>query len=315
MDWRIKASLQKVLSLSRIGDKLNHIPVTLNKNYHYNVVRYQHYECLRKFGYISLNLSSEKCVGLEIGTGYSLISPIILYLLGFNKVITVDIDKDANFKTFQKQVPFLLKEEFVKEIANIGIYTENEIKEKLNAICSCRNLDDILKFCNIRYIAPYSLNDIENEVKYFDYISSQVVFEHIPPEFLEQLFKKFKAWLKKGSYTVHTINFIDHYANHGIFEDKSISEFNFLRFSDSYWKFWSGNSIAYTNRLCYLYYQDLFEENDIEILDFIGENYRSKKELDLQKIHKDVLQKYKSQPNLEELVKYQRGTFICKSRL
>ena len=48
MNWRIKALTQKVLSLTKIGDRLNHSLILLNKNYHLNVYKYQTYECLRK---------------------------------------------------------------------------------------------------------------------------------------------------------------------------------------------------------------------------------------------------------------------------
>ncbi|WP_109435895.1 class I SAM-dependent methyltransferase [Aquimarina sp. AU119] len=311
MDWRIKASLQKILSISRIGDKLNHIPATLHKNYHHNVVKYQFHECIRKFSYTQID-TNQKCKALEIGTGYSMISPVILYLLGFDKIITVDIDGDVSFKTFEKQVKFLNDKNSIDQISDHGSYPKEVVQEKLNTIVNCKSLDEVLEFCNIKYIAPYTLSDIENEESNFDYIYSQVVFEHIPPEFLVALFKKFKIWLKEGSYTVHTINFIDHYTNPGIFEDKKISEFNFLRFSDRYWKFWSGNSIAYTNRLSYLYYEELFESNALDIIDFIGENYRPTKVLDITQIHNDVIKKYRSKPDLNELTRYQRGTFIVK---
>ncbi|MHA7057591.1 hypothetical protein ACWGOQ_0010260 [Aquimarina sp. M1] len=311
MDWRIKATLQKMLSLSKIGDKLNHVPATLHKNYHSNVVKYQLNECLRKFNYTDLDLN-KKCKALEIGTGYSMISPIILYLLGFEKIITVDINKDVRFNTFKKQIIFLNDPVFIEQLSNHGIYTRNIIQKKIDSILNLNNLEDVLSFCNIHYIAPYTFDLIEEEEKSFDYISSQVVFEHIFPEFLESLFKKLKIWLKKDCFTVHTVNFIDHYANPGIFEDKNISEFNFLRFSDAYWKFWSGNSIAYTNRLSYLYYLDMFVENGLNVLDFIGENYRIRKELNPELIHNDVINKYVSRPESIELTKFQRGTFIVK---
>ncbi len=312
MDWRIKASLQKLLTLSRIGDKLNHIPATLNKEYHHNVVKYQFYECIRKFKSIDIDLN-QMPLALEIGTGYSIISPLVLSLLGFGKVITVDIDADVNFIAFQKELKYLNRKEFIDQISNLGIYSEDIIKAKLATIKQCKSLDKVLAFANIKYIAPYTIEEIDKEENNFDYISSQVVFEHIPPEFLELLFRKFKVWLKKDCFTVHTINFIDHFANPGIFQDKKISEFNFLRFSDKYWKFWSGNPIAYTNRLSYLYYQELFKINNLHIVNFIGENYRPSKVLETNQIHVDILKKYKSKPNLIELTKYQRGTFIVKN--
>ena len=111
---------------------------------------------------------------------------------------------------------------------------------------------------------------------------------------------------------MHTINFIDHFANLGFFQDKSISEFNFLKYSNKKWSFWSGNQIAYTNRFSYIYYLELCEKYDLQIVDFIGENYRDRKELDVSLIHSDVLDFYTKSIDLNELVKYQRGTLVLK---
>lgn len=140
-----------------------------------------------------------------------------------------------------------------------------------------------------------------------------MVLEHISPDVLNELFQKTKAWLTKGGFCIHTVNFIDHFANPGFFQDKSISEFNFLRYSDKYWSFWAGNSITYTNRLSYVYYLQLSEKYNLNVVDFIGENYRKRVELDLSFIHKDVINKYISNPEMEDLTKFQRGTFIIKT--
>lgn len=312
MNWKIKASLQKLLSLSKLGDQLNHLPVTFNKEYHRNVFLYQTHECLRKFSYASLNLRNDS-TALEIGTGYSVLSAVVLVLLGFKKVITVDVTKDLRFSTFKKQIAYIETADFMDEILSKSIYDEDQIRRMIFRIKECNSLDSLFKVLNISYIAPYSFEDIERQSTSFDYISSQVVLEHIKPEILSILFQKTKRWLKKDGFCVHTINFIDHFANPGFFQDKSISEFNFLKYSNKFWSFWSGNSIAYTNRLSHVYYLQLSEKNDLNVVDFIGENYRKRVELDLNSIHDDVLSNYISIPEKEDLVKFQRGTFVLKS--
>ncbi|WAC03768.1 hypothetical protein N7U66_10310 [Lacinutrix neustonica] len=106
MNWKVKAFLQKILSTTPLGDYLNHLPATLNRNHHYHVTLYQTHECVRKFSYCNIDLSSHK-TALEIGTGYSLVSSIILSLLGFQKIVTVDITKDIKFSTYKKQGYYL----------------------------------------------------------------------------------------------------------------------------------------------------------------------------------------------------------------
>jgi hypothetical protein len=312
MNWKIKASLQIFLSKSKIGDKLNHIPATFQKNYHNYVFWYQASECIRKFKEGKIILNKEiNSNALEIGTGYSLISPIVLFLLGFKSIVTVDITKDISFKTFKKQSKFLDSEQFLETIAAQSIFNREEIENKIILINRAQNFETLFRLTNITYIAPYKFEDIEKLSISFTYISSQVVLEHVYPKIIDEIFEKTKKWLEKDGVCVHTINFIDHFANPGIFQDKTISEFNFLKYSDKYWNFWAGNSIAYTNRLSYIYYLEMAKKHDLEIVDFKGENYRIRKELDSNLIHQDVINKYKS-IQLEELTRYQRGTLILK---
>ena len=73
-------------------------------------------------------------IALEIGTGYSLISSVVLSLLGFQKVITVDITKDIQFSTYKKQVSYLEHPEILKLISSKSVF------KGIIFIClSCRN--------------------------------------------------------------------------------------------------------------------------------------------------------------------------------
>jgi hypothetical protein len=311
MDWRVKAIIQKILSTSSLGDRLNHSPITFSANYHQNVTRYQSWECLRRFTSTPLEIDEDSTV-LEIGTGYSLISAVVLSLLGFKKVITVDITNDISFKTFKQQIQYL-DNEIANEICQRSKFSKQKIIDIITKIKSQPNLFSVFQILNIKYIAPYRFDDIDKLSIRFDYITSQVVLEHVPPDILNILFHKTKNWLKKDGYAVHTINFIDHFANPGFFQDKTISEFNFLRYSDKYWSFWAGNSIAYTNRLSHLYYLELCEQHRFAHFDFVGENYRKRVELNVDFIHADILKKYNTIPLKSDLVKYQRGTLLLKA--
>lgn len=311
MNWRIKALTQKVLSLTKIGDRLNHSSVLLNKNYHLNVYKYQTYECLRKINDCNIIIKKDS-KALEIGTGYTLLPSICLSLLGFETIITVDITKDLRYSSFKKQIKHLELSSLPEGFISKSIFSEEEITERIKMIKGAKSLKDIFNFLNIQYIAPYEFSDIENKCSAFDYITSQVVLEHIPPFKLNSLFNYTNKWLLPEGFAVHCINFIDHFANPGFFQDKSISEFNFLKYSDRFWAFWAGNSIAYTNRLSYLYYIELASKHSLTVINFKGHNYRKRIELNTDLIHNDILKKYQNNYNLEELTKYQRGTLILK---
>jgi hypothetical protein len=61
-----------------------------------------------------------------------------------------------------------------------------------------------------------------------------------------------------------------------------------------------------------LYYLKLCEKYTIDIVDFIGENYRDRVELNPSLIHEDIIKKYHEGPDRELLTKFQRGTLILK---
>lgn len=311
MHWKIKALIQKLLAPSAIGDQLNHLPAQLGKNYHKNVVTYQTYETIRKFNYANLNLSTAK-TALEIGTGYSLISPIILSLIGFRKIITTDITKDAKIGHFKKQISYISSTQILSSIIENSIYSKDEILNKIDKLRQCKSIAQATSLLNIKYLAPYSFNDTLIANSPIDYICSQVVLEHMSPQSLNELFRFTEDKLTGNNYCVHTINFIDHFTNPGFLADKTISAFNFLKYSNRKWKFWADNRIAYTNRLSHIYYYELCEKYNLEIIDFIGENYKESIKLKPEEIHRDILNKYASNPDPVDLMKFQRGTFVIR---
>lgn len=313
MHWKIKAALQKLLALSKTGDKLNHYATLLKKDYHKNTTIYQALECIRKYRNTNNKIKVHN-TALEIGTGYSLISAFVLHVLGFQKVITVDITNDIRFSTLKKQLVYLKQPELIKDIEALSFYSVEEINNQITIGLNATDLDDFCSKFNITYVAPYTFDDLTEASQTYDYICSQVVLEHMNPKNLEDLFNFSKKNLKKDGFSVHTINFIDHFANPGMFEDTSISEFNFLKYSDKTWDFWAGNSIAYTNRLSYIYYINLCEKHHLKVKGFKGENYREKLKLDDNKIHEDILKKYDFEFEISELTKFQRGTLVIKQR-
>lgn len=311
MHWKIKATLQKLLSLSKTGDKLNHYATLLKKDYHKNTAIYQALECIRKYS-LTTNKIESNGTALEIGTGYSLISAIVLHLIGFKTVITVDITNDITFSTLAKQLVYLKDPQLINSIKTISSFNKSEINAKIRLGLNTTNMNEILNIFHITYVAPYNFDKLSEISKSYDYICSQVVLEHVHPKKLEDLFRYTKKHLKKEGFAVHTINFIDHFANPGIFEDTSISEFNFLKYSDKTWDFWAGNSIAYTNRLSHMYYIYLCEKHKLKVEAFEGENYRKKVKLEDNEIHEDILKKYAFEFEISELTKFQRGTLVLK---
>ena len=96
-------------------------------------------------------------IALKIGTRYSIISPILLSLLGFHKVITVDITEDIIFLTFKKQIKFLNQKKFVALLSQNSIYSKVVIEEKITKIAGISSLSELFQY-NIHCAVHIRLN-------------------------------------------------------------------------------------------------------------------------------------------------------------
>ena len=316
MDWRIKASIQKILSATYIGDKINHFGSRLmNPNYMDQKIDYHisealiHIDKLNRCGYTI----SEDDVFLELGTGYAIVESLTMILLGAQKVITVDITEDVKFSESLKYIN-MFSSKHIAMIADKSCYTEKQIREKLNSLKQADSQQDFLKMAGIVYIAPYSISDLEKYRGKINVCYSQVVLEHIPKTVMEGLFSESRQFMAEGGYHSHIANLTDHFRNPGLFRDNSVTDINFLRYSDKYWNRWCDNDIAFVNRLRFPFYIDLFTKLGFEILDVDKqkEEGRMNELLSYEDIHDDIKSKY-GKKELMDTLWVQRFHIICKN--
>ena len=117
MNWIIKAALQKILAANRVGDRINHFYGSFQRNYYPDSVEYgfkellMNLELVESFGHPFKNLMEKEV--LEIGTGYSLVQSVILKLIGWHGIMTVDITRDIFFKAVEKQLKYLLQDKIL----------------------------------------------------------------------------------------------------------------------------------------------------------------------------------------------------------
>lgn len=315
LDWRIKASIQKVFSLFKVGDKLNHFGTRLmNPNYMEQKVHYHINNALRHLKYLNncgYRLSDDD-IFLELGTGFAILQALTMVLLGAKKVITVDITKDIRFNECLKYAS-MLSDYNIKRITDKSLYTEDEIKDILDWLKKSISFDDFLQRARVTYIAPYSFSDLRPFAGTVNVCYSQVVLEHIPEHVMRKIFTESKWLLADNGYHSHIVNLTDHYRNYGIFRDNRITDVNFLRYSDKYWTWWCGNDIAYVNRLRFPFYIKFFEELGFKILevDKQKDNHRMNELSSYSEIHDDIKSKYEKSELMNTLW-VQKFHLICQ---
>ncbi len=264
--WKQKAIVQKFISYLPFSNKINFIfqkyvtkGVNLTDSYFYDRLGHakDHIKAYQKY---SGKLIPEAC--LEIGTGWYPIVPISLFLIGSNKIYSVDV----SFLTSKQRIKICLQK-------FVNCYNEEKLKDYINfqaerfdIITNILNdyeklsLNKVLETLNITYLIEDARN-LSLPDNSIDLINSNNTFEHIYPDILINILKDFRRVVKKNDGIMsHFIDMSDHFAHF----DKTINVYNFLKFSDKKWK-WIDNSIQPQNRSRIYDYKQIYNELNIPI--------------------------------------------------
>lgn len=271
--WKQKAIVQKVISYLPLSHKINYIfqkyvtkGVNLSDAYFDDRLGHAR-DHIKSFQQYAGKKIPETC--LEIGTGWYPIVPISLFLVGSDKIYSVDI----SFLTSKERIQTTLLK-FVERHQAGHLKTHFEVIPERLAILSNLlanfdkySLDVVLQTLHITYLIEdarkLSLPDDS-----IDLVNSNNTFEHIYPEILVPILKEFRRVVKKRAGVMsHFIDMSDHFAHF----DKSINAYNFLQFTDDQWK-WIDNSIQPQSRIRIYDYKQIYADLEIPIS---GESFRA----------------------------------------
>ena len=211
---------------------------------------------------------------MEVGTGRSLGLPLVCWLLGAERVITVDVTVYLRPEILRSDLAYckahkawlrdlLAQHEGGSGAANTRL---DELLELELQVPARQLLDEVLQRCCITYLAPCDASAPDLQAGSLDVQLSRAVLEHIPPDELRRLLEGATRLLKPDGHCAHWIDLSDHF-QHG---DDSISRINFLRFTDAGWERLAGNRFMYMNRLRASQYLALFADSGLEVLNVQG---------------------------------------------
>ncbi|HYT19824.1 MAG TPA: methyltransferase domain-containing protein [Candidatus Polarisedimenticolia bacterium] len=222
----------------------------------------KHLEALHRHGTTNL----EEAHFYEFGAGFELGIPLSFYTLGVTSQVIVDIRR-------------LLRIELVNEILRklrrmtSGIAVRRSPERFFETEHGDRWIDLLQEWYGIRYLAPCDARNTGLEPASIDFVTSTNTLEHIPAEDIRLILKECRRLFKKGGLMSFIIDYQDHYS----YADRRITAYNFLKYSDSLWK-WYNPSIYYQNRLRHKDYISLFQEAGFEVIE---ENLARPSEVDL----------------------------------
>jgi SAM-dependent methyltransferase len=181
---------------------------------------------------------------LEIGTGRMPIAPLVYFLCGANKIVTLDLNPYVKEGLFKDAILFIKNNiDIVHDV--IGENLKQDRLDLLTSIATKKSFESLLELMKITYIAPCDAQKVPYEDGYFDFHTSWAVLEHIPRDILKNILLEGGRLLKKDGLFVHHIDYTDHFSH----SDKTISAINFLQYSEKEWNKYAGNKFMYTNRL------------------------------------------------------------------
>jgi len=192
---------------------------------------------------------------LELGTGWHPIFPIGMFLCGAKSVYTMDIDPLLSSARLKRDLELLLDIASHGNLAKLCPAHQPARLKELEALLPLAEVEsptDLLGRIGIHVI----LSDAQHVPlpdASVDLVTSCVVLEYIPAPVLSIILSEFHRVLKPDAVMVHRIDMADQYS----FFDHSITPFNFLRFTNSQWKYLNSPLIPLT-RLRLSDYERLF---------------------------------------------------------
>lgn len=268
MRWVFKAAVQKGIATLPASERVNYVfQRRVSRR-----LRLDHRTLSNKLERVDEHLHAYRKVtgresprfALELGTGWFPVVPIGLFLAGVESVRTVDLVPHLRTEHVLAAVKAVLDSQRGGEIAEAAVKPDrlSELRQ-LGALGPTLPLDEILRRLRIVPLIgdAQSLPLPDGSV---DLVCSNNTFEHIYSSVLGGILLDLARVLaphNKGAMS-HFIDLSDHFAH----LDKSISAYNFLRFSARQWQMLD-NSIQPQNRLRYDDYIRLHEDAGLRVVE------------------------------------------------
>ena len=277
--WKIKNALAYMTSYIPNGDRLYYqIQKNITKSVWVDDISFKsyfeskvlkHLSEFKKFDGKSLNESKV----FEFGAGWDLLAPIGFCLVGgVRHYVTVDLNAYVHPELIKNTLELYSRNApFVKALCKnrLGL----DVSQRLDALCSIiediniSRINDYVQSIGIDYRTCYDASKTEFERSFFDYIVSNVTVEHIPTQSLKKILAECNRILNKEGIISITADLQAHYS----YYDKSISVYNFLKYSGKEWRKYNPPR-HYQNRLRKVDYEKLLNNAGFIIVDDIYDN-------------------------------------------
>jgi SAM-dependent methyltransferase len=205
---------------------------------------------------------------LEIGSGWQPMIPMLFSLAGAARVYLTDLNVLLRPDTFAAAVR-ALRAQRATILDSLSDTTaaasfDRALREDVGAPLASR-----LEELRLTYLAPCDCRKLDLPAESLDVVTSRACLEHIPPDVLEEIFCESHRLLKPGGLACHWVDPSDHWEH----LDKRLTRINFLKYSDSIFRWTHINPLNYQNRLRHPEYRQMLTAAGFRIV-------REKREVD-----------------------------------
>ena len=242
IDWKIKVFIYKILVFLKINKILYFIQKRITKRSLVSISEIYHY-----WEYHVKNINSFNSVNiLEFGAGKSLEQNIYLSYKFEDKInqTIIDIDNMIDVDLFNQA------NHQISKILN---------KPKKNKVYKIKDMQSNFK---IKYLAPYTINELNKYATKFDACISSNTLEHLPINDLQNIISDLKHIMRPDGVLSFAIDYSDHFSH----TDNKISTLNFLKYEKKDWKKYN-TKFLFQNRLRHQDYRKIFMSNGYEIME------------------------------------------------
>jgi SAM-dependent methyltransferase len=245
MRWTTKARLQSLLGAlpEPLGNPLYYALQTLNGSFRAPKNRvYQQAALALAEKTAACGMALQGVTAVEVGTGRRVTLPICLWLLGVDRVHTVDLHRYLNDATTYLDLHALLED---AEFCRHPRVRPERIRALAALVASGRPRAQLFELCGLRYAAPADATRLDLPAESVDLHFSFTVFEHIPGSILVPILAEAARVLRPDGLALHLVDHSDHFSH----ADRSLSPVHFLQFEDTQWDRLAGNRYMFMNRL------------------------------------------------------------------
>ena len=259
MRWLAKAAVQKGFGVLPQGERLNYVfqrRVLRSLPAGDGALRQKFSRALQHLGAYEEHgpgVPATNATFYEFGAGWDLAIPVAYALLGVGRQVLVDIRPSARVELVNDSLASY--ERLRGELEGVA---GRELRPLGGPISQLEELED--RF-GIRYLAPCDARGTGLPAESIEFVSSTDTCEHIPGADLAEIFRECFRLLRPGGAFSCRIDLQDHYA----YFDRSLSKYNFLRYSDRAWSL-VNSPLHHQNRLRSPEYLQLVRDAGFELV-------------------------------------------------